>query len=225
MSGNDTGSGNGAGSGNGGASRGGDDGDDSRTARLFRREGLVSEVDLRVDTVKKMSRTILGDEKVTLDDLTQSVRGDFVLTRGSRDWHVVGTFDRTTVGAEMNLLDAALIEDVGGGVEINAATETQDIVGGAYAGTIVGPYLRISAWADFLAWGGWAEIDLVRCEIAALAIRSNMFYAHMAGARITAASRLVDDFTARIENFGVISDSQVSMMNIGGPGGGVTMET
>ena len=208
----------------GGAPQGGDDEDDSKTARLFRREGLVSEVDLRVDTVKTMSRTILGDEKVTLDDLTQSVRGDFILTRGSRDWHVVGTFDRTTVGAEMNLIGAAVTEDVEGGVEINAATETQDIVGGAYAGTIVGPYLRISAWADFLVWGGWAEIDLARCEIAALAIRSNMFYAHMAGARITLASRLVDDFTARIENFGVVSDSQVSMMNIGGPGGTMTME-
>ena len=219
MSGNDVSSENG-----GGASRGGDDGSDL-VERLLRREGLVSEVDLRVDTVRKMSRTVRGDESVTLDALTQSVRGDFTVTRGSRDWHVVGTFDRSTAGAEMNLIGAAVTEDVAGGVEINATTETQDIVGGAYAGTIVGPYLRIAAWADFMVWGGWAEIDLARCEIAALAIRSNMFYAHMAGARITLASRLVDDFTARIENFGVISDSQVGMMNIGGPGGGVTMET
>ena len=85
-----------------------------------------------------------------------------------------------------------------------AVFAAEAIVGGAYTNTIAGPYLRLAGWVDFLAWGGWAEVDTIRAELSLLMIRSHVGYAHAAGVRLLMASRLVDDFQNRTENWSVI---------------------
>ena len=53
-----------------------------------------------------------------------------------------------------------------------------------------------------MAWGGWVEADAIRCEIALLMIHSYIGYAHASVARLTLASRMVDDFVNKFEMFG-----------------------
>ena len=129
-----------------------------------------------------------------------------------------------STGRDETITATRIDETVHGGVHQKAKYSAEAIIGGAYVNTIAGPYLRAAGWVDFMAWGGWAEIDMVRAELSLLMIRSHIAYAHAAGLRATLASRLVDDFQTRTENFGMLLESGGVYMDTGGPGGGVTME-
>ena len=198
-----------------------DDGSEDYT-HLFRSEGFVSDVDLRVDVAENLSRVVGGNEDIVLKaDLTET-KGPMTVTRGART-RVVDEH-RKVVHHEETIMANRVEETVHGGVHHKALFAVEAIVGGAYANTIAGPYLRLAGWVDFLAWGGWAEIDTVRSELSLLMIRSHVGYAHAALLRVTVASRLVDDFQTRTENFMVFLQSGTSHTDAGAPGGGVTNE-
>ena len=189
---------------------------------LFQGERVVSDVELRVDVANSVSRYVAGDEDVELEADTTRTPATATFYRGART-RVVGSHQRTT-GRDETITAARIDETVHGGVHHKAKYSAEAIVGGAYVNTIAGPYLRAAGWVDFLAWGGWAEIDMIRADLALLMIRSHVGYAHAAGVRGTLASRLVDDFQNRTENFGMLLESGAVYMDTGGPGGGVTME-
>ena len=189
---------------------------------LFQGERVVSDVELRVDVANSVSRYVAGDEDVELEADSTRTPATATFYRGART-RVVGSHRRTT-GRDETVTAARIDETVHGGVHHKAKYSAEAIVGGAYVNTIAGPYLRAAGWVDFLAWGGWAEIDMIRADLALLMIRSHVGYAHAAGVRGTLASRLVDDFQNRTENFGVLFESGAVYMDTGGPGGGVTME-
>ena len=195
--------------------------------RLFRSEGVISDVDLRVDVAKDASRVVINDEAISLDEKSIHARGNYTITRGSRERRVHGDYERHVEYTDMYTVQhlGSIDERVEGGVSQHMKQGVDVILGGVYVNTIAGPWLRVCAWADFLAWGGWAEVDVCRVEISNASIRSHMFYAHACGARITAAAQLTDDFVARIENFGVFTDSTTAYSAIGSPGSGMTLET
>ena len=189
---------------------------------LFQGERVVSDVELRVDVANSVSRYVAGDEDVELEADSMRTPATATFYRGART-RVVGSHQRTT-GRDETITANRIDETVHGGVHHKAKYSAEAIVGGAYVNTIAGPYLRAAGWVDFLAWGGWAEIDMIRADLALLMIRSHVGYAHAAGVRGTLASRLVDDFQNRTENFGMLFESGAVYMDTGGPGGGVTME-
>ena len=190
-------------------------------SHLFRRESLVSAVDLRLDVADSFSRLVAGDEDIDLDVDELVADAPIIVSRGARSRHV-GEYRRTTGREEIVTIGKRIDETVHGGVHQKALFAAESIVGGAYANTIAGPYLRLAGWTDFLAWGGWAEVDVVRAELSLLMIRSHYAYAHAIGARTTMASRLIDDFQVRTETFGTLSESGLSYSETGSPGGGVT---
>ena len=197
----------------------------SELERLLRAEGLVSNATLGVDVAATLSRLIGGDESVALDSQTVHARGDCEISRGCRSRRVDGTYERSVDKADLELIESVVEERVDGGVDVHASLESEIILGGAYVNTIAGAYLRVTAWADFLAWGGWVEADLARIEISGLMIRSHMTYGHVAGARLVCASSIVDDFTTRTESFGVLNDNALTRFDLGSPGGGITLES
>ena len=197
-----------------------------RLRRMLRAEGLVSRADLRVDVASEVSRLIADDETTELEgDHTTHARGDYQIVRGRRSRRVGGRYERHVAHSDMFMLDGAVEEKAEGGVHLMATVDAEVIMGGAYVNTIAGAYVRVAGWADFLAWGGWLEADAVRVELALTMIRSHWFYAHAAGARVTNATGLVDDFTTRIESWGVLTNNQTTMTDAGSPGGGIVMET
>ena len=200
------------------ADAGGDD-----YSHLFRSEALVSDVDLHVDVAANFSRYVAGNEDIEVDTDTVVARGPMTITRGARTRHV-GAYKRSTYWEEMVAIGERYEETVHGGVHQKALFAAEAIVGGAYTNTIAGPYLRLAGWVDFLAWGGWAEVDVIRSEMSLLMIRSHIGYAHIAGVRATAASRLVDDFWNRTENFATLCDNTGAYNDVGAPGGGITNE-
>ena len=125
--------------------------------------------------------------------------------------------------AYTNMIGAAVDEHVQGGVDYRMQRDHDIIMGGAYVNTIAGPFVRLCAFADFLCWGGWLELDVLRLEIAGIMIHAYMFYAHATGARITAACSMVDDFMIRTETFGVFLDGQSTAIHLGGPGASMEM--
>ena len=194
-------------------------------SHLFRREGAVSVADLRVDVAGNVSRTVAEDETITLETKTLHARGNYSIARASRTRQVDGDYERHVEEAETLMIGAAVDEQVNGGVDYTAQLDADNIVGGAYVNTIAGPYLRIAAWADFLCWGGWLEADLARIEVAGVMIRSYMSLAHAAGARVTAANKLVDDFVIRTETFGTFVTAAGQILHLASPGGGMTVES
>ena len=193
--------------------------------RLLRAEGLVSNAALRVDVAGTLSRLIGGDESVALESQRVHARGDCEISRGRRSRRVDGTYERSVGGADLYMIGSVIEERVDGAVDVHASLESEIVMGGAYVNTIAGAYLRVTAWADFLAWGGWVEADLARVEIAGLMVRSHMAYGHVAGARLVCASSIVDDFTTRTESFGVLNDNALTRFDLGSPGGGITVES
>lgn len=194
-----------------------------RMDKLFRREGIVSDADLRLDVAKKISRVILDDERVDLDSRTTHVRGDATLSRGELDQQVTGHYAIKLHG-DSRIISDNVKEVVNGGVELRAQLESETLMAGAYVNTLTGPYLRLCAWADFLAWGGWMEADMVRLEIAGVMLRAYWIYAHAGVVRLTRALILVDDFEKRIETFGIFSDMHLTIMEARTPGSGDTLE-
>ena len=192
-------------------------------SHLFRREGIVADVHLRVDVAHNFARFVAGDEEITVDVDESVSDASMDLSRGART-RVVGDYKRTVIRQDTVMVGERIEETVHGGVHQMAKFAAEGIVGGAYANTIAGPYLRTAGWVDFLAWGGWAEADVVRAELSLLMIRSYVGYAHAAGVRATAASRLIDDFQNRTETFGILNESGTSYTDAGAPGGGTTNE-
>lgn len=208
------------------AASGADAGESAQTedySHLFRGEGVVSDVDLRVDVADNFMRYIAGNEQIEVEVDGAMVDGPVTLTRGARTRRA-GRYQRFTHHEEMVAAGERVVETVHGGVEQRAAFAAEAIVGGAYTNTIAGPYLRLAGWVDFLAWGGWAEVDTVRAELSLLMIRSHVAYAHAAGARLLMASRLVDDFQNRTENWAMSTDTTTTYTDTGAPGGGVDNE-
>ena len=192
-------------------------------SHLFRREGMVSDVDLRVDVADNLTRFVAGDEDIEVQVDSAEVEGSMQFVRGART-RIVDEYERITHHEEMHTIAESVVETVLGSVIQKARFAAESIVGGAYVNTIAGPYLRLAGWMDYLVWGGWAEVDTIRAELAMLMIRSHVGYAHVAAVRMTAASRLVDDFQNRSETFAFFSESGATHMDTGAPGGGVTNE-
>ena len=198
-------------------------GSGSTTSRLFRNEGLVSEADLRVDVAKWIARIVVQDSHVDLDAASVHARGNLRISRLSRAREVVGNYVSIVEKEMTNMIDIHVEERVLGGVEYIMQKDCDVIMGGAYLNTIAGPYARVCAWADYLIWGGWLEVDTIRLDIAGLMIRAYMFYAHATLARVAAATKYVDDFMIRNETFGVLVDNQGSAIHLGGPGASMEM--
>ena len=200
------------------------DGDESQDySHLLRSEGLVSDADLRADVADKYARNIVGNEDISLESSEFRTRGTMTFSRGARS-RTVGKYTRTTDNDEMLLIGERVEETVTGGVHLKAKVSAEALIGGPYVNTIAGPYLRIAGWVDSMTWGGWAEVDLVRAELSTLMIRSHVGYAHAAGIRLTMASRVIDDFQTRTENFGILGESGTTHQEAGAPGGGINNE-
>lgn len=192
-------------------------------SHLFRNEVLVSDVDLRVEVAETFGRYVSGSERIEVKDHRVFADESVTMTRGARTRHV-GEYERHTHGDELVGIGERYVETVHGSVHQKAPLSTEAMIGGAYVNTVAGPYLRIAGWVDFLAWGGWAEVDLNRAELSQLMARSLVGYAHAAAVRVTVASTLFDDFTARVENFAILSDKSGTYTDLATPGGGVTNE-
>lgn len=199
-------------------------GGDFEFERLFRSESVVSDVDLRVDVAGEVSQ-FLEQESISLADRSVHVRGDYMISRGSRSRTIDGTYERTVEETDTLAVGSAVEERVTGGVDVNMQVEDEAIMAGAYVNTVAGAYLRMTAWADFLVWGGWLEADLTRIEISGVAIRSYMGYCHIAGLRLLIARELVDDYVNRTEIFGTFVDATTGEKNLWSPGSGEMLET
>lgn len=203
----------------------GNSGSRSRTSRLFRNEGLVSDADLRVDVARYVTRLIIDDAVVDLDEASVHARGNLRMSRLSRAREVAGNYVSRLEGEHTNMIGMHVEEQVQGGVDYRMQRDCDVIMGGAYVNTVAGPYARLCAWADYMIWGAWLEVDTIRIELAVTMIRAYMFYCHATLIRMAAASNYVDDFLLRNENFGMFMDSESSVIHLGGPGGSMEMST
>ena len=193
-------------------------------SKYFRTETLVTETELRVDVANSLHRTVLGDETVDTVTYETHLRGDFTEMAGERD-RTADSYERSTDNSESVVIDRSYTETVDGRMTVKAALSAESLVGGTYTHTVTGAYLRLAAWCDQMAWGGWLEADLVRSEIAGMMIRSHVAYAHAAVARMSCASRIVDDFSYRQEHFDLFVPCHTVHNSVGVPGGGVIVET
>ena len=194
---------------------------DALLRRILREEALVTDGELRVEVARVLQRSVTGDEDVKLYEKKISTRGAWSMTRASRSQTVEADYRQRTARTEILMFDGSYTETVEGGVYQNASVEAEHIVGGAYTGNWFGPILRTVAFCDFLAWGGWADADATRIEIAGLSIRAYMGYAHAAALRVIKAGALIDDWQARTETFGTFVDNQTDAILLGGgPSGG-----
>ena len=191
--------------------------------RLFRNESFVTSLDRRYDTASSYERIVLGDDRITLDEMRTHIRGKVVQQVGERS-RSARRFRRTTDNDETLLIGNRYEETAHGPVTLTARYSAEAIVGGAYINTISHAYLRIAGWIDCMAWGGWVEADAIRCEIALLMIHSYVGYAHATTVRLTLASRMVDDCVNKNEFYGVLDDSGVNRVKAGGPGSGIENE-
>ena len=197
--------------------------DSAIARRIFRSESFVTDLDRRYDTASRYERIVLGDDRVALDEMRTHIRGKVVQQYGERS-RAARRFKRTTDNEETILVGNRYEETARGRVTLTAEYSAEAIVGGAYINTITHAYLRIAGWIDCMAWGGWVEADAIRCEIALLVIHSYVGYAHATLARLTLASRMVDDFVNKYEAFGVRDESGVNKIELGGPGSGIENE-
>lgn len=194
--------------------------DDSATP--FRSEALVSDGELRLEVAKAVVRNVGGNEQVLLrGGMRSHFFKDLLVSRGQNRTRVVhGDYHRESGKSDITMLDKGgdYSEVVAGGVHQHSTVEGESIVGGAYNANQVGPFLRLTAFCDFLAWGGWAEGDVVRVELCVLALRVYMGYAHATGQRTYMAGHLFDDWVNRVENFATFVDQQGQSTMLGGVG-------
>lgn len=193
-------------------------------SRLFRQEVIESKIDLRVDVANKAFRSVAGDESVSVARRKVHARGPYHIARGSRRRQIAGDHDDHVGHSDMYMIGNSIEERVEGGVELKSAVESETIMAGAYVNTIAGAFMRLTAWADFLAWGAWAEADAVRTEIAGAMIRAHMVYAHACGVRILMANQMFDSYVNRSE-IGNWIDNFTTRVETGGPGGRTIMES
>ena len=200
-------------------------------SRIFRREMVVTDADLRVDVAGYVSRVVAEDMDVSLDKQEHHHRNNLTMTRAKRQMtvggttdHPTGTYDAHIDDADMRIVGQEVVDNVVGDMVIKAQVESETLMAGAYVNTIRGAYLRICAWADFLCWGGWAEVDIARVEIAGAMIRAYWGYVHACIAKISRHSVFVDDFENRSEFYLALNDSHLTTLDIGSPGSGTDME-
>ena len=193
--------------------------------QIFRKEWLITDADMRADTALIVNRYIAGDEIVTVKSSVLNAYDAMRTNRRNRT-RTAGTYELDSSGNDINLaVGAEIKETVHGGVMLTAALSSEAMIGGAYAHTIgAGAYLRLAAWTDLMAWGGWAEVDTTRIEIALLMIRSMVGYAHAAGMRVGVASRYIDDFQNRTMAVTQATLTGATYDEVGDPSGGVTNE-
>lgn len=191
--------------------------------RPGRNESFVTDLDRRYDTASRYERTVLGDERITLDEMRTHIRGKVTQQFGERA-RTARRLRRSTDNEETYLVGSRYEETAHGRVTLTAKYSAEAIVGGAYINTITHAYLRVAGWIDFMAWGGWVEADAIRCEIGLLMVHSYVGYAHATVARLTLASRIVDDYINKTEVSGIVDDSGVNRIELGGPGAGTTNE-
>lgn len=186
----------------------------------FTRQVMITDGDIKVAVAKAVARHVDGDADIALEESHSTFWRDVQMVRAGRTRTVHGHYHRHAGKAEMFLVQKGgeYVERVAGGVYQHAQVEAESIVGGAYSANFVGGYMRIAAFADFMAWGGWAEADAVRMELSSVAIRSYMGYAHAVGARYVFAIHLIDDWIQRNEAFATLVDSYSEAITTGGPG-------
>ena len=189
--------------------------DNASPGTRIRHDAAVVNVDMRVEAAKDIMRYIKDDDEVSLQDKTMHARGDMAILRGSRSREVTGDYESRVKGNRNTTVKGTVSEQVTGEVRQNSPDGSQTIMAGGYFNFTRGPYVRLCAWADCLAWGGWCEVDVARLEIAAVMIRSYWAYGHAGIARITQARVFVDEFQTRTEQFGVTNDSALSRVNVG----------
>lgn len=193
--------------------------DDPDTERILRENALITDGELRIEVARVLERSVSGDETVLLRSRTARFHGGLQIARQSRATEVHGDYIEHTGSSNIIAMGDSMSETVNGGIFQQASVEAEHIMGGAYTGTWLGPILRTVAWSDYLAWGGWADTDATRVEMAGLAIRSYMGYAHTANTRVIKATSLIDDWILRTETFGTFIDNQLDAVVLGGPGG------
>ena len=203
----------------------GNSGGGSSISRLFRNEGLVSNADLRVDVARYVSRLVVDDAVVDLDEASLHSRGSLRISRLSRAREVAGNYVSRLAAEHTNMVGQHVEERVHGGVDYRMQRDADVIMGGAYVNTIAGPWARLCGWADYMIWGGWLEVDTIRIELANAMIRAYMFYCHAVAVRVAAASNYVDDFLMRNENFAMFMESNTSVIPLCSPGGGQELST
>lgn len=198
---------------------------EDRYRRTLREEALVTSGDLRLEVARVLDRSIAGEENVLLHSRHSRFRCPLNISRESRTRVVNGSYDHHTSRADIIRLEGSLTETVEGPVVQHASQEAEHILGGVYFGTWVGPFMRTVAYADFLAWGGWADVDATRIEIGGLVIRAYMAFVGLVGMRIFQSTSLIDDWQMRTETFGTFIDNQADATFLGGPGAGTQLHT
>ncbi|MCY4305512.1 MAG: hypothetical protein OXC62_12180 [Aestuariivita sp.] len=193
----------------------------------FRREALVSDGELRLEVAKAVVRTVRGDESVLLRGSRRATFYESLqMSSGNRHHVVHGHYTRSSSESDIIMLKGGnYTEIVAGGANQNASVEGEVIAGGAYSANYVGPFFRMAAFCDFLAWGGWGEADATRVELSVMAIRAYMGYAHVTGTKTLMSMMMYDDFVCRQETYGTFVDQTVDSTALGGPGGIVVNET
>ena len=188
--------------------------------KLFRTESFVTEVAERCETADSYEHVVFGPESVRVNEMQIEVEGNLAERHGERD-REAGDHEHSTDKDEIELIAEEVEEEVHGRTIHTAAYSAEGMVAGAYVNVVTGAYLRAAGWVDLMAWGGWIEADTVRMDLALLMVRSHVGYAHASSIRAVAASRLVDDFVLRTENFGLMFDSGLNQTSVGGPGSGI----
>ena len=199
--------------------------DDQSFKRILREEAMVTDGELRLEVAHTFERSVYGDEDVLLNSSFFKSRSSYQITRDSRTTTVNSSYERETDKADMFRLKGSLTEVVHGAIMHKAELEAEHIVGMVYSGTWAGPYMRIAAYTDFLSWGGWADVDVTRIQIAGLAITAYMGYAQVIGLRLINNTSLIDDWQLRTENYGIFIDNQSEAVLLGGPGSQMSLNT
>ena len=188
------------------------------------RSGIQSGAELEIELAQDLLEWVEGRSETGVAELESRIDGDSWLEAGARERLFSGDFERD-VGALEAERAQRIEERFEGGLDYRASLEEQKIVGGACTVALTGVRTVISGWSDQLAFGGWAQADQARCDIASVLVRSHMALAHAAGARIVRASGLIDDYTVRNESFAVGAETYATTYHIGAPGSGVILET
>lgn len=200
----------------------------------YNEEVLITDGPLRTEVAKAFVSFIGGDSIIDLEeDSSQTYAHNLQILRSSRDRTVHGDYHRHA-GPDSFMITAgeysgaSLVsgagkgsyhEVVGGGVHQHALVEAESIVGGSYSGNFVGPFLRLTAFADFMSWGGWVEVDAARVDTAHMSIRAYMGYGHIAQSRAMYAHHIFDHWKTRVEQMGSLTDNHSQAVVTGGPAG------
>ena len=181
---------------------------------------LISDGDVKIEVAKAVQRHVDGDLHIDLKGSSESLFcGDLQTVRKWRKRVVHGSYKRHSGKSDMIMVTRKYKEVVVGGVHQHASVEGESIIGGAYVANHIGLFMRITAFADFMAWGGWAEVDAMRVELCMVGIRSYMGYAHAAIGKQILAGNLFDDWMNRTENFGSLNETHTKVTILpSGPG-------